>query len=132
MAALVVIGVILCGGSLFVLIRRTLLLREAVQASGVVIGLQPTYETHLAGLFHHTHVPRDVPIVRFRTADGGEVVAKLPPTSAGEYVSGQPVSFFYNPRNPQHLVKSRAAQWVDVLPFFLVGVVCFISLIWLQ
>ena len=132
MAVLVVIGVILCGGSLFVLIRRVLLLQEAVQASGVVISIQATYDAHLAGLFHHIHVPRDVPIVRFRTTDDREVVAKLPATSSGEYISGQPVSFFYNPRYPQLIVRSRAAQWVDVLPFFLIGVLCFISLIWLQ
>jgi hypothetical protein len=131
-AALVVIGVILCGGSLFVLIRRALLLREAVQVSGVVISIQPAYDAHLAGLFHHVQVPHDVPIVRFRTADDAEVVARLPPASSGEYVSGQSVSFFYNPRYPQHIVRSRAAQWVDVLPFFLIGVLCFISLIWLQ
>ena len=96
MAALVVTGATLCGGSLLVLVRRELLLRSAVQASGVVRRIEPAYEAHMAGLFHHVPIPPDIPIIQFRTGDDREVVATLPPTSPGQYARGQSVSFLYS------------------------------------
>jgi hypothetical protein len=132
LAALVVIGATLCGGSLLVLVRRELLLRSAVQASGVVVRIEPTYEAHVAGLFHHVPIPPDIPIIQFRTGDDREVVATLPSTSPGQYVRGQSVSLLYSPRHPRYIATTRVAHWLDLITFFVIGMFCSVSLIWLR
>jgi hypothetical protein len=103
-----------------------------MQASGVVIRIEPVYEARTVGVFDRILVPRDVTIMHFRTADNVEVVARLPPTCPGHYRCGQRVSFLYHPCDPQYIVRSQIDYWLDLIPFLLLGTFCFASLLWLR
>jgi len=131
-AALLAIGATLCTSSLFVLVRRALRLRSAIQASGVVIRIEPVYEARSVGVFDRILVPREVTIMHFRTADKVDVVARLPPTRSGHYRCGQRVSFLYAARDPQYIVRSQIDYWLDLIPFLRLGTFCFASLLWLR
>ena len=132
MVALLVIGAILCGGSLFVLVRRALRIRRAIQASGTVIHIETAHEPRPAGYFDRIAVPRDVPFLQFETAAGERVVAQCPPTPCGQCSCGQQLSFRYDPRDPERVVLSSEPYWRDLIPFLLIGMLCFVGLLWLR
>ena len=132
MAALFASGATLWAGSLFVLVRRAMRFRRAIQASGVVIRIETEYEVRSIGGFDRILVPRYVPMIHFGTADDPDVVARLPATSSGQYCFGQRVSFLYDPRHPQYVAMSHGDYWRDITPFFLIGMLCFASLLWLR
>jgi hypothetical protein len=130
--ALLVIGATLCAGSLYVLVRRMLHIRRTTRASGEVILIETVHEPRPASVFDWVLIPRDVPVVQFETASGMSVVAHCPPTPCGQCSCGQRVSFLYDPRDPQHVVLSTVHYWRDLIPFILVGALCFISVLWLR
>lgn len=132
MVALLVIGTILCGGSLLVLARRALRMRRAIPASGTVIYIEPAHEARPAGYFDRVPIPRDVPVLQFETAAGERVVTRCPSTPCGQCSCGKLLSFRYDPRDPQHVVLSSESYWRDLVPFLAIGVLCFVSVLWLR
>jgi hypothetical protein len=131
-AALIAVGVTLCLGSLVALVRRARHMWGALRASGVVVRSETTYEVRLVGVYDRVLVPRDVPIIWFKTADAVEVFVRLRPTRAGRYYRGVRVSCLYDPRDPQYIVRSPMEQWGDLILFLVLGTFCLLSVLWVR
>jgi hypothetical protein len=132
MAALVVVGALLCAGSFILLVRQALRIRRVIRTDGVVIRIETVWEAWPVSIFDRVLVPRDVPHIQFTTADGVDVVAQLPTTSTGGCWCGQRVSCLYIPHDLQHVVRSRSAYWLDLIVILLIATFCFVSVFWLR
>jgi hypothetical protein len=131
-AALVVMGALLCAGTLFLLFRQVLRIRRAVRTEGVVVHIETVLEAWPVGIFDRALVPRDAPHIQFTTADGVDIVARLPTTSTGGCWCGQRVSCLYVAHDLRHVVRSRSDYWLDFILILLIGTFCFVSVIWLR
>jgi hypothetical protein len=131
-AALVVIGALLCAGSFIVLVRQALRIRRVIRTEGVVIHIERVWEAWPVSIFDRVLVPRDAPHIQFTTADGVDVVARLPTTSTGGCWCGQRVSCLYVPHNLHYVARSQSAYWFDFTLIFLISTFCFVSVLWLH